>query len=113
MSSASGTGTLTDWLEYVEYLKQVFPKETFRERVFDVLERGVRAFVGDKRYENDVSYVKMWLHYVCGLFVFSLLLVYCCYYIFLLVLVLVLILILIVVVVVVAVVMCSSGSINI
>ena len=62
LAAYEGDDPLAQWLEYVRWLEVQLPEDTRKK--FKVLEKCTRALKDDRKYRNDMRYVRLWIQYV-------------------------------------------------
>ncbi|CAI5729042.1 unnamed protein product [Hyaloperonospora brassicae] len=61
LAAYEGDDPLAQWLEYVRWLEVQLPEDTRKK--FKVLEKCTRALKDDRKYRNDMRYVRLWIQY--------------------------------------------------
>ncbi|ETV95228.1 BUB protein kinase [Aphanomyces invadans] len=56
-----GEDPLMSWLEYYKWVQEYFPSDV--KKILAVLEQITHEFKGNKKYRNDVRYMKLWVAY--------------------------------------------------
>ena len=62
IAAYAGDDPLAHWLEYVRWLEVQMPEDTRKK--FKVLEKCTRELKDDRKYRNDMRYVRLWIQYV-------------------------------------------------
>jgi len=58
----TGDDPLANWLEYCKWIDNHYPSDT--RKIFTILERCTREFKDQKKYRNDIRYMRIWIRYV-------------------------------------------------
>ncbi|XP_068636945.1 uncharacterized protein [Aristolochia californica] len=57
----SGNDPLLPWLRGIKKMKEVLPPELLKEKLPRFLQKCACTFEGDKRYKNDLRYLRVWI----------------------------------------------------
>jgi hypothetical protein len=58
---SKGDDPLVPWLSYIKFVQETYPADT--QQSFLLMERCTRAFIGKKRYMNDVRFIRVCILY--------------------------------------------------
>lgn len=59
----AATDPLNPWLDYIVWTRQTYLQANLKSHLLPLLEKCTRAFLGDARYQENIRYLKVWLHY--------------------------------------------------
>ncbi|XP_058787612.1 uncharacterized protein LOC131661966 [Vicia villosa] len=62
ITTYTGKDPLLPWLRGIKKLKDTLPSKTLKEKLPEFLQKCARTFELDKRYKNDLRYIRVWLH---------------------------------------------------
>ncbi|KAL5732903.1 hypothetical protein ACOSQ2_032595 [Xanthoceras sorbifolium] len=61
IKSYSGTDPLLPWLRGIKKMKETMPSDILKEKLPRFLQKCTRTFESDRRYRNDIRYLRVWL----------------------------------------------------
>ncbi|KAK3229529.1 hypothetical protein Dsin_001410 [Dipteronia sinensis] len=61
IKSYSGTDPLLPWLRGIKKMKETLPSDVLKNKLPRFLQKCTRSFESDRRYKNDMRYLRVWL----------------------------------------------------
>ncbi|TXG50073.1 hypothetical protein EZV62_025948 [Acer yangbiense] len=61
IKSYSGTDPLLPWLRGIKKMKETLPSDVLKDKLPRFLQKCTRSFESDRRYKNDMRYLRVWL----------------------------------------------------
>ncbi|KAI7804348.1 mitotic checkpoint serine/threonine-protein kinase BUB1 beta [Triplophysa rosa] len=61
-----GDDPLDVWVRYIKWTKQTYPQGGKESNLSVLLQRAVRRFTDDKKYQDDIRYVELWIEFAEG-----------------------------------------------
>ncbi|CAM8889174.1 unnamed protein product [Rhodiola kirilowii] len=62
IKSYTGKDPLMPWLRGIRRMRECLPPQMMKEKLPRFLQKCAQAFQEDRRYRNDLRYLKVWLH---------------------------------------------------